>query len=786
VETKTANPLFNGAVKQQFLDNSLRGGMPTILGNVDGDTNYDEDPTVKVFHAFSRIHGDLERDYNQFKIEPAYFSQGPGNYRDIAQNRRDDVTFLPKVGAFDVKMFLSYIQADGYEPLTVEAVVYMFDDEDLVAEIAKRHTVDGDDSAKVLSDVLLGGPFRPGQLFKLIDDLNINVTSSNEDFVNDVVGKATDRAMGVYGTGYWADHWDYYLDLIEAYSAIYPDGVESLMYENELRYFFSTATVKPRSEKYVLVPTFDYKSKHVQQLESTYFDLDKAAEQQAFLDQSTGRVGIDANWQRTEEGEAFKSTPIAKLFLLGTIKFAMRDAYGMGIEYEGGRPGWNDAMNGLPGMVGSGMPETYEMYLMLKYVHSIVSTYKRPVVIPAELNKMITTINHALDDLQASGYQDSEELSFDVPPELFSYWDVVAAAREDYRNDVQYYFSGNTTELAADEIISMLEAWMKEVEMGMERAMKISSFGDGDDGTLGIAPSYFAYDITKWKKNGEKNSDGHDLVNALAMSVKRFPLFLEGPVRYMKTIQDDDKEMKDVYQKVLNSGLRDEELKMYFLSASLKGQSYDMGRMMAFAPGWLENQSIWTHMSYKYYLQLIRGKMYKEFFEEMKGGGMMIFMDPAVYGRSLMECSSFLASSAFPDPSMHGRGFAARLSGSTAEFMSMYKLMFLGPNPFILNEAGDVEMQLTVAIPSWLFEDDENEGTRDDEGNLVVSFKLFGEILVTYHNSGGGDLFGVTPHGYLIKMKDGSSLHVDGSTIPTKTAIAIRKVVSVESIDAFF
>lgn len=145
VETKTANRLFNGAVKQQFLDNSLRGGMPTILGNVDSDANYDEDPTVKVFHAFSRIHGDLERDYNQFKIEPAYFSQGPGNYRDIAQNRRDDVTFLPRVGSFDVQMFLSYIQADGYEPLTVEAVSYIFEEEDeeKVSELSAKHTADG-------------------------------------------------------------------------------------------------------------------------------------------------------------------------------------------------------------------------------------------------------------------------------------------------------------------------------------------------------------------------------------------------------------------------------------------------------------------------------------------------------------------------------------------------------------------------------------------------------------------------------------------------------------------
>jgi hypothetical protein len=45
----------------RFLDNSLRGGIPTILGNVDGGKTYDEDDGVKVFHSFSRIHGDLER-----------------------------------------------------------------------------------------------------------------------------------------------------------------------------------------------------------------------------------------------------------------------------------------------------------------------------------------------------------------------------------------------------------------------------------------------------------------------------------------------------------------------------------------------------------------------------------------------------------------------------------------------------------------------------------------------------------------------------------------------------
>jgi hypothetical protein len=227
---------------------------------------------------------------------------------------------------------------------------------------------------------------------------------------------------------------------------------------------------------------------------------------------------------------------------------------------------------------------------------------------------------------------------------------------------------------------------------------------------------------------------------------------------------------------------------MYFLSADLTGQSYDMGRMMAFAAGWLENQSIWMHMSYKYYLQLIRGKLYDQFYSEMRGGGMLPFMDPEIYGRSLMECSSFIASSAFKDPSVVGRGFLARLSGSTAEFLSIWRLMFIGPNPFILNDEGEVEMQLIPALPIWLFEDLESgaEGKRDEDGNLVVSYKLFASIMVTYHNTLETDLFDVEPTSYVVTMTDGSTVEVEGSTIPTETAIQIRKLLGVETIDVYF
>lgn len=107
--------------------------------------------------------------------------------------------------------------------------------------------------------------------------------------------------MGVFGQGYWADHWDYYIDLIEAYLAIYPDAEEALMYDNKLRYFFSTATVQPRSKKYVLDYTYDGKNKHVIQLDSTYYDSDKAQEQEDFRSAKTGLLGIEASWQRTKE-----------------------------------------------------------------------------------------------------------------------------------------------------------------------------------------------------------------------------------------------------------------------------------------------------------------------------------------------------------------------------------------------------------------------------------------------------------------------------------------------------
>ena len=84
-------------------------------------------PTIH--RTLSRIHGDLERDYNNYLIDPTYFSQGPGNFRDVNQNRRVDISFSPEVRDFNVRTFLSFCQLDGYNPLSVASPLFKVMDE---------------------------------------------------------------------------------------------------------------------------------------------------------------------------------------------------------------------------------------------------------------------------------------------------------------------------------------------------------------------------------------------------------------------------------------------------------------------------------------------------------------------------------------------------------------------------------------------------------------------------------------------------------------------------------
>jgi hypothetical protein len=215
---------------------------------------------------------------------------------------------------------------------------------------------------------------------------------------------------------------------------------------------------------------------------------------------------------------------------------------------------------------------------------------------------------------------------------------------------------------------------------------------------------------------------------------------------------------------------------MYKVTAPLTSMPEEIGRCRAFAPGWLENESIWLHMEYKYLLETLRQGLYAEFYQDFKNV-LIPFQKPERYGRSILENSSFLVGSAFPDKKLHGNGFVARLSGSTAEFLHIWLIMNLGQKPFFLDKQGKLNLCLKPLIAGWLF---------DHKG--LYSFNFLGKILVTYHNPKRKDTF--SPGAAKIKTitfndKDGNPVEIPQDTIPSPYAQQIRSR-QINRIDVYF
>ncbi|MCP4711224.1 MAG: cellobiose phosphorylase, partial [Planctomycetes bacterium] len=158
VSTQTNKSLFDAYVRQTYLDNALRGGVPIFLGG-------------HPYHVYSRKHGDPERDYNHFFLAAEFYSQGNGNFRDVCQNRRSDVLLEPRVGEHNIRTFLSFIQLDGYNPLVIRGTSFILPPEHRADLLALT-----DSDLDLLP--LLEDRFTPGGLLKHIADHNIKLKVS--------------------------------------------------------------------------------------------------------------------------------------------------------------------------------------------------------------------------------------------------------------------------------------------------------------------------------------------------------------------------------------------------------------------------------------------------------------------------------------------------------------------------------------------------------------------------------------------------------------------------------
>ena len=653
IETKTSKPILDAYFKQCYLDNLLRGGVPMILKTLDGTIGY---------HLYSRKHGDLERDYNFFSIEPAFYSQGNGNFRDVLQNRRNDLFFYPELGDFNIYQFVSLIQADGYNPLSIEGVKFTYH-----GELAKQPSV--------LKEIL-SKEFTPGMVATKLYHHDLEV----EQTLSKVLSESKVLIKAAFGEGYWEDHFTYLYDLLDSYLSIYPDHEESLLFKKMYPFFVSPVMVLPRSEKYVL-----RKDGVVRQYGAVkHFHQEKDS------------------WLSNQQGQ-IKINLYGKLLTLILNKYGHLDPYGIGLSYEGNKPGWNDAMNGVPGLFGSGISETIELQKLVKFLKDITERHPNQVV---SILKSTDKLANDLKNIQ--------------PGDAYHLWDSRMTHLENYRASLRTEQS--TTTHPAGHYLSIINLIEDTLSEALKKAKAINP----------VYPTYLTFEAESFEKILDSKGNeiigdyGLPLVKVNKFKVAPLPNFLEAPARYLKGLSSKE-EAKEIYTLAKKSGLYDKKMKFYQTSESLESFSNEIGRIRAFTAGWLERESNFLHMTYKYLLGLLKSGLYDEFYQEVETN-FTCFMDPKVYGRSPIENSSFLATSSNPDPKKHGQGFVSRLSGSTAEMLSMWRYMFLGNHIFTL-EDGQLVFELSPKLPKSYFKDG------------IVSVQLFNKTTIVYHLESGIDTY---------------------------------------------
>jgi hypothetical protein len=689
---------FDLYVKGTFLDNVMRGGLPITLDKEKGE----------VVYVYSRKHGDLERDYNKFVTQPTYFSQGNGNYRDINQNRRNDIYFNTDLKEENILSFLNLIQLDGFNPLVLKGISYHIEDKNKLTQILKDYLSDGNSRDALIS--FLSKPFYIGELFMFLDEHKVNIKGDRSEFIKKVISFSIKQQDAEHKEGFWTDHWTYNLDLVESYLAVYPEKLKYILLENkEFTFYDDRWIVTPRNKKYVLY------GNHPRQFGSVALSVEKQALiTERAIEPHTAR-------QDNGKGKIYATNLLEKFICIILNKLASLDPFGIGIEMEANKPSWYDALNGLPALFGSSVPETMELKRLLLFLKE-------------SLEKLNLKEDYKIDLAEEiAGFYDGFNNLLSCDQDDFIYWDKSHALKETYREQTILGITGKKKEIKLADFKEFLKRALKKLDKAVEKSR------DSKNNTYS---TYFINEVAEFEKiaNGKEGI----FIKPIKFRQKPLPLFLEGFVHAFK-IADSIKEKKNIHSTVRKSDLYDKVLGMYKVNASLEGQSEEIGRARIFTPGWLENESIWLHMQYKYLLELLQGGLYDEFYSDFFKV-LIPFQDPQKYGRSILENSSFIVSSAFPDKKLHGNGFVARLSGSTAEFLHIWLVMNAGNRLFFLNKEGKLCLKFEPILHKDLFTKNKVK-LLHNEREIVIdknsyAFNFLGNTLVVYHNPRRLNTFG--------------------------------------------
>lgn len=733
ITTASNSDEFNLYAEQTYLDNIMRGGYPIIfpspsIGVSGGIPPLPEKSNTcdSVFYLYARKHGDLERDYNKFHIQPTYFSQGNGNYRDMNQNRRCDIWFNPEIKDENVITFFNLIQTDGFNPLVMKGINFTLKNEQefkvVLNDLMEEKNIAGFTS-------FLNKPFTPGDIILFIKETKIKLKVSYDEFLNILLSHSLKNQEAEHGEGFWTDHWTYNLDLLGSYLGVYPEKLKEIIFEKRAFTFYdNTETVRARHEKYVL------KEGKVRQLHAVG---PSNAKRGMIRKRATQPHSVRTQYG---QGEIYKTTLINKLLCLLANKLASLDPFGCGIEMEADKPNWFDALNGLPGLLGSSLNETFELKrLALLIKETTEKSGREKISITEETHNFLINLDALIREYLNSGSDKKD----------YQYWDKSYSLKEEYRQKTRLGLSGKEWEMETVQLLNLLNKCLEKLESGINRGL---------DKQKNIYYAYFINEVSEYTQ------EASSIKPTKFMQIK-LPFFLEPQVHALRLISDMNK-AKKLYGATKKSNLYDKKLKMYKSTTSLKSMPEEIGRCRVFTPGWLEHESVWLHMEYKYMLELLRSGLYEEFYQDFKNV-LIPFQNPKRYGRSILENSSFLVSSAFPDKTLHGNGFVARLSGSTAEFLQIWLIMNAGPKPFILNDKGELNLQFKPILGAWLFRKKDN----------TYSFNFLSRIRVTYHNSKRKDTFGKNAakiQKIVFNDKNGKPTEILSSIIPSPYAQQIR------------
>ncbi|MCB4756490.1 MAG: hypothetical protein LHV69_05585 [Elusimicrobia bacterium] len=713
---RTNKEALNRYAAMTFMDNVLRGGLPIPVI-----------PKGPIIHVFSRKHGDMERDYNHFQISATYYSQGNGNFRDVNQNRRSDLFINPQIGAGNIESFFNLLQLDGYNPLIIDPVKFVIP----VGFLSHPELRVTDDCRKEF-DQLKREPQMAGRLCEFVFKYTVdplNVDKVFQDLMADSVPQNATR----YGEGYWIDHWTYNIDHLMVYLSIFPDKKGWLFFEkDDFTYFDPDHYVKPRKEKYVVTPGGQLRQYHAVQ---------QNQQKRALINSRK----TDPQCVRTDDGKGavLKTNLFVKLFSLVVVKISSLDPFGVGIEMEADRPGWCDALNGLPGLFGSSTNEMFELLRLIRFLRTEVlpCSPNKTWELPQEVYAFYRDVDHALQGKMGQDFR--------------PVWNELTTARELFREKTFFGVSGKTRTIRMADAGFFFDIAIKV----LERAEKLAL-----DPVSKLPSSYFMYDI----QVHELDDGWRQMMDKLPWKQHRVAPFLEASVHYLKLLTP--KKARRLYQWVRKSDLWDRKLEMYRLNSSLDKDPVELGRIKVFSPGWLENQSIFLHMHYKFLLEILRAGLVDVFFKEIETGW-ICFRDPKIYGRSIYENSSFIASTCFPNPKLHGKGFVARLSGATSEFLTMIYTLVFGENPFKIIDNHVVFSPDPILPADWFMRWDPHHQVKN-----VLEMRLF-NIPVTYLNPRRRPTFakgGVKPVRYEWIM-DGRFHHHAGRHLPPEPSQFLRE-----------